>query len=180
MGRTGKWWSYEHAGIEPDILCTAKGIASGMPLSAFIAKESVMTWTRGAHGTTYGGNPVCIASAMATMDLIEGGYRENARKMGDYIFGRISDWPQHFKVVGDVRGKGLMIGIEIVRDQKTKEKAADFRDAVIKGAFHKGLLLLSSGENSIRVSPPLLIDEEQADFAIRTLEDCFRDAEKNI
>jgi 4-aminobutyrate aminotransferase len=180
MGRTGKWWSYEHAGIEPDILCTAKGIASGMPLSAFIAKESVMTWTKGAHGTTYGGNPVCIASAMATMDLIEGGYMENARKMGDYIFGRTSDWPKRFKVVGDVRGKGLMIGIEIVRDQKTKEKAADLRDAVIQGAFHKGLLLLSSGENSIRVSPPLLIDEEQADFAVRTLEDCFREAEKNI
>jgi 4-aminobutyrate aminotransferase len=105
---------------------------------------------------------------------------ENARKMGDYIFGRINDWPQRFKVVGDVRGKGLMIGIEIVRDQKTKEKAADLRDAVINGAFHKGLLLLSAGENSIRMSPPLLIDEEQADFAVRTLEDCFREAEKQI
>jgi len=178
MGRTGKWWSYEHAGIEPDILCTAKGIASGMPLSAFIAKESVMTWKKGSHGSTYGGNPVCIAAALATMDLIEGGYMENARKMGDYIFGHIQDWPQRFKVVGDVRGKGLMIGIEIVRDQKTKEKAADLRDAVIGGAFHKGLLLLSAGENSIRVSPPLLIDEEQADLAVRTLEDCFREAEK--
>ena len=180
MGRTGKWWSYEHAGIEPDILCTAKGIASGMPLSAIIAKESVMTWKKGSHGSTYGGNPVCIAAAMATMDLIESVYMENARKMGDYIFGRIQDWPQRFRVVGDVRGKGLMIGIEIVRDQKTKEKAADLRDAVIGGAFHKGLLLLSAGENSIRVSPPLLIDEEQADFAVRTLEECFREAEKKI
>jgi 4-aminobutyrate aminotransferase len=180
MGRTGKWWSYEHAGIEPDILCTAKGIASGMPLSAFIAKESVMTWKKGSHGTTYGGNPVCIASALATMDLIEGGYMENARKMGDYIFGRINDWPNRFKVVGDVRGKGLMIGIEIVRDQKTKEKSVDLRDAIINKAFNKGLLLLSAGENSIRVSPPLLIDQEQADFAIKTLEDCFREAEKSI
>jgi 4-aminobutyrate aminotransferase len=105
---------------------------------------------------------------------------ENARKMGDYIFGRIHGWPQRFRIVGDVRGKGLMIGIEIVRDQKTKEKAADLRDAVIQKAFHKGLLVLSAGENSIRVSPPLLIDEEQADFAIRTLEDCFRDVEKTI
>jgi 4-aminobutyrate aminotransferase len=139
-----------------------------------------MTWKKGSHGTTYGGNPVCIASAMATLDLIEGGYMENARKMGDYIFGRINDWPQRFKVVGDVRGKGLMIGIEIVRDQKTKEKAADLRDAVINGAFHKGLLLLSAGENSIRMSPPLLIDEEQADCAVRTLEECFREAEKQI
>src|SRR5947209_9628084 len=180
VGRTGKWWAYEHAGIEPDIVCIAKGIASGMPLSAFVAKESVMTWKKGSHGTTYGGNPVCIASAMATLDLIENGYMENARKMGDYIFGRINAWPQRFRVVGDVRGKGLMIGIEIVRDRKTKEKAADLRDVVIQGAFHKGLLVLSSGENSIRISPPLLIDEEQADFAVRTLEDCFREAEKSI
>src|SRR6202162_6163185 len=180
MGRTGKWWAYEHAGIEPDIITTAKGIASGMPLSAFIAKDSVMKWKAGSHGTTYGGNPVCIASAMATMDLIGGGYMENARKMGGYIFGRTNDWPSRFKVVGDVRGKGLMIGVEIVRDQKTKEKAADLRDAVISKAFHKGLLVLSSGENSIRMSPPLLIDREQADFAIQTLEDCFREAEKKI
>jgi len=180
VGRTGKWWAYEHAGIEPDIVCIAKGIASGMPLSAFVAKESVMTWGRGSHGTTYGGNPVCIASAMATLDLIENGYMENARKMGDYIFGRINGWPQHFKIVGDVRGKGLMIGIEIVRDQKTKEKAADLRDAVVQKAFQKGLLVLSAGENSIRVSPPLLIDEEQADFAIRTLEECFREVEKTM
>jgi 4-aminobutyrate aminotransferase len=151
-----------------------------MPLSAFIAKESVMRWKPGSHGSTYGGNPVCIASAMATMDLIEDGYMENARKMGDYIFGRINDWPSRFKVVGDVRGKGLMIGIEVVRDQKTKEKAPDLRDAVINKAFRKGLLLLSSGENSIRVSPPLLVDQEQTDFAIATLEGCFREAEKKI
>jgi 4-aminobutyrate aminotransferase len=139
-----------------------------------------MTWKKGSHGTTYGGNPVCIASALATMDLIEGGYMENARKIGDYIFGRINDWPSQFKIVGDVRGKGLMIGIEIVRDQKTKEKSVTLRDAVIDKAFRKGLLLLSAGENSIRVSPPLLIDQEQADFAIQTLEDCFREAEKTI
>ena len=178
MGRTGKWWAYNHAGIEPDILCTAKGIASGMPLSAFIAKESVMTWKPGSHGSTYGGNPVCIASALATMDLIEGGYMENARKMGDYIFGCIQDWPQRFKIVGDVRGKGLMIGVEIVRDQTTKEKAPSLRDEVIQSAFHAGLLTLSAGENSIRISPPLLIDKEQSDFAIKTLEDCLRGAEK--
>ena len=180
VGRTGKWWAYEHAGIEPDIVCVAKGIASGMPLSAFVARESVMNWKRGSHGTTYGGNPVCIASAIATLELVEGSYKENARKMGEYIFGRINGWPQRFKIVGDVRGKGLMIGVEIVRDQKTKEKAADLRDAVITKAFQKGLLTLSAGENSIRISPPLLIDQEQADFAIRTLEDCLREAEKAI
>ena len=151
-----------------------------MPLSAFVAKEGVMTWKKGSHGTTYGGNPVCIASALATLDLIEHSYRENARKMGDYIFGRLHDWTKRFKIVGDVRGKGLMIGVEIVRDQKTKEKAADLRDAVVSKAFHKGLLTLSAGENTIRMSPPLLIDEEQADFAIRTLEECFREVEKTI
>jgi 4-aminobutyrate aminotransferase len=180
MGRTGKWWAYEYAGIEPDIITTAKGIASGMPLSAFIAKESVMTWGPGAHGSTFGGNPVAIAAALTTMDLIESQYMGNARRMGDYLFGRTADWPTKFKVVGEVRGRGLMIGIEIVRDQRTKEKAADLRNAIVDLAFHKGLLVLGAGENSIRLSPPLLIDEEQADFAVKTLEECFREAEKKI
>jgi len=180
MGRTGKWWAYDHAGITPDIVLTAKGIASGMPISAFIAKESIMQWKPGAHGTTYGGNPVCIASALATMELIEGGLMANAQKVGDYVFGKVNDWPQRFKIVGDVRGKGLMIGVEFVRDQKTKEKAADLRDRVIDNAFHRGLLTLGSGENSIRLSPPLIIDEEQADCAIRIMEESIREAEKNL
>lgn len=180
MGRTGKWWAYDHAGITPDIVLTAKGIASGMPMSAFIAKDSIMKWKPGAHGTTYGGNPVCIASALATMDLIEGGLMTNAKKVGDYIFGKISDWPKRFKIVGDVRGKGLMVGVEIVRDQKTKEKAANLRDRVIDNAFHRGLLTLGSGENSIRMSPPLIIDEEQADCAIRIMEESVREAEKSL
>jgi 4-aminobutyrate aminotransferase len=180
MGRTGRWWAYEHAGIEPDIITTAKGIASGLPLSAFIAKESVMKWGPGAHGSTFGGNPVAIAAALTTMDLIESQYMENARRMGDYMFGRMADWPRKFKVVGEVRGRGLMIGIEIVRDQRTKEKAADLRNAIVNLAFHKGLLVLGAGENSLRLSPPLLIDEEQADFAVKTLEECFREAEKKI
>jgi 4-aminobutyrate aminotransferase len=180
MGRTGKWWAYDHAGITPDIVLTAKGIASGMPISAFIAKNSIMKWGPGAHGTTYGGNPVCIASALATMDLIEGGLMANAKKVGDYIFGKINDWPKRFRIVGDVRGKGLMVGVEIVRDQKTKEKAANLRDRVIDNAFHRGLLTLGSGENSIRMSPPLIIDEEQADCAIRIMEESVREAEKSL
>jgi 4-aminobutyrate aminotransferase len=180
MGRTGKMWAYDHASITPDIVLTAKGIASGMPISAFIAKESVMQWKPGSHGSTYGGNPVCVAAALATLDLIQGGLMANAQKMGDYIFSKIQDWPKRFKIVGDVRGKGLMVGIEIVRDQRTKEKAQDLRDQVVDSAFHKGLLTLGSGENSIRVSPPLIIDQEQADCAIQILEDCFREAEKTI
>jgi len=180
VGRTGKMWAYDHAGITPDIVLTAKGIGSGMPISAFIARESVMQWKPGSHGTTYGGNPVCIASAMATLDLIQGGLMANAQKMGDYIFGRINDWPNRFKIVGDVRGKGLMIGLEIVRDQRTKEKAADLRNQIVVGAFHRGLLTLESGENSIRVSPPLIIDEEQADCAIGILEESIRAVEKTL
>src|SRR6202171_848139 len=178
MGRTGKWWACEHAGIEPDILCSAKGIASGMPLGAIIARESVMRWKPGSHGTTFGGNPVCLAAALATMDLIGREDMGNARRVGDYLFGRLAEWTKKFKIVGDVRGRGLMIGIEIVRDQRTKEKAADLRNAIVDLAFHKGLLVLGAGENTIRLSPPLLIDQEQADFAARTLEDCFREAEK--
>jgi 4-aminobutyrate aminotransferase len=178
MGRTGKWWAHEHAGIEPDIVCSAKGIASGMPLGAFFARESVMKWKPGAHGTTFGGNPVCIAAALATVDLIEGEYLHNTAKVGDYLFAKLTDWTKKFKIVGDVRGRGLMIGIEIVRDQRTKEKAADLRDAIVDSAFHKGLLILGAGANTIRLSPPLLIDEEQADFAVRTLEECIREAEQ--
>ena len=178
MGRTGKWWASDHAGIEPDILCSAKGIASGMPLGAIVAREKVMTWQPGAHGTTFGGNPVCLAASLATMDLIEGGYMENARKMGEFIFKKTADWTKKFKIVGDVRGKGLMIGVEIVRDQKTKERAKGLRDAIVDSAFHKGLLILGAGENVVRLSPPLLIDEEQADFALKTLEECIGETEK--
>ena len=180
MGRTGKWWAFEHAGIEPDIITSAKGIASGMPLGAIIAKSSVMGWKPGSHGTTFGGNPVCLAASLATMDIIEGGLMENARKMGKYIFERTADWTDKFKIVGDVRGKGLMVGIECVRDQRTKERAADLRNAIVDRAFHRGLLVLGAGENSLRLSPPLLIDEEQADFAVRTLEDCIRETEKTL
>jgi 4-aminobutyrate aminotransferase len=180
MGRTGKWWAFEHSEMEPDIITSAKGIASGMPLGAIIAKSSVMNWKPGSHGTTFGGNPVCLAASLATMDLIEGGLKENARKMGDYIFSRTADWTSKFKIVGDVRGKGLMVGIEFVRDQRTKERAGDLRNAIVDSAFHKGLLVLGAGENSLRLSPPLLIDEEQADFAIRTLEVCIREAEKSV
>lgn len=178
MGRTGKWWAHEHAGIEPDIVCSAKGIASGMPLGVVIARESVMNWKPGAHASTFGGNPVCIAAALATLDLLEGGFIENARRMGEYIFARLANWTKQFKIVGDVRGRGLMIGAEIVRDQRTKEKAPDLRNKILERAFHKGVLVLGAGDTTLRLSPPLLIDEEQADFAIRTLEECFAEVEK--
>jgi 4-aminobutyrate aminotransferase len=180
MGRTGKWWAADHTGVEPDIITSAKGIASGMPLGAVIARASVMDWKPGAHASTFGGNPVCIASSLATIRLLEEKYIANAARMGDFIMRRAADWTSRFKVVGDVRGRGLMIGIEIVRDQATKEKAPDLRNQIVHSAFEKGLLILGSGDTTLRFCPPLLIDEEQADFAIRTLEDCFREAEKKI
>jgi 4-aminobutyrate aminotransferase len=169
MGRTGKWWASDHAGIEPDIMTSAKGIASGMPLSAVIARESVMNWKPGAHASTFGGNPVCIAAALATMELLESKYIANAARVGEHIMKLTADWTQKYKNVGNVRGKGLMIGIELVKDQKTKEKAPELRNRIIDAAYHKGLLILGSGENTVRFCPPLVIDEEQAEFAVKTL-----------
>ena len=180
MGRTGKWWASDHAGIEPDIVCAAKGIASGMPLGAMIAKADVMDWAPGAHASTFGGNPVSIAAGLATFDLLQNGLIANAARMGDLIFRRTADWRERHKSVGDIRGKGLMIGIELVRNQKTKEKAPELRNQVIQLAFERGLLILGAGENSLRLAPPLVIDEEQADFAVRTLDACISDAEKAL
>jgi len=180
MGRTGKWWAHQYAGIEPDIVCSAKGIASGMPLGAFIAPARIMNWKPGSHGTTFGGNPVCLAAALATHNLIQSEYLENASRMGEFLFARIVNWTNKFKIVGDVRGRGLMIGVEIVRDRRTKEKAADLRNAIVDSAFHKGLCILGAGENTLRLSPPLLIGEEQADFAVRTLEECISEVEKKL
>jgi 4-aminobutyrate aminotransferase len=180
MGRTGKWWAVDYAGIEPDIICTAKGIASGMPLSAMIARADVMDWTRGAHASTFGGNPVCIAASLATLDLLEGKYIANAARMGDYIMKRTSDWRERHKIVGEVRGRGLMIGIEFVRDQKTKEKAPDLRNRIVQDAFLKGLLVLGSGDTTLRLCPPLLIDEAQVDFALKTLDGIISEVERGV
>jgi 4-aminobutyrate aminotransferase len=178
MGRTGKWWAADHTGIEPDMICTAKGIASGLPLSAVIAKADVMDWKPGAHASTFGGNPVAIAASLATISLLEGNILANAARMGEFILRQTADWRERHKIVGDVRGKGLMIGIEFVRDQKTKERAPDLRNRIIEAAFHRGLLVLGAGENTLRLCPPLVIDQEQAEFAVRTLDACISEAER--
>ena len=180
MGRTGKWWAVDHAGIEPDIICTAKGIASGMPLGAMIARASVMDWKPGAHASTFGGNPVCIAAALATLRLLERHCIANAARMGELILSLTADWRERHKIVGDVRGRGLMIGIEFVRDQKTKVKAPDLRSRIVQMAFHKGLLVLGSGDTTLRLCPPLIVDEEHVDFALRTLDECITEVEKTI
>jgi 4-aminobutyrate aminotransferase len=177
MGRTGRWWAVEHAGVEPDILCTAKGIASGLPLAAMIARAEIMDWQPGAHASTFGGNPVAVAASLATIGLIERGYMANATRMGAYILRHTVDWRRRHRIVGDVRGKGLMLGIEIVRDQATKEKAPELRNRIIQMAFQKGLLILGAGDSSIRLAPPLIIEEEQAAFAVNTLDACISAAE---
>jgi len=179
MGRTGQWWAVNHSGIEPDIIATAKGIASGMPLGAIIARESVMDWTPGAHASTFGGNPVALAASFATLRLLEEKYLSNAARMGDLIMKLTADWTKKHKNVGEVRGRGLMIGIEFVRDQKTKEKAPEFRNKIVQAAFHKGLLVLGSGDTTLRLCPPLVIDEEQARFAVQTLDACISELEKS-
>jgi 4-aminobutyrate aminotransferase len=180
MGRTGKWWACDYAGIEPDIICTAKGIASGMPLSAIIARKSVMDWKPGAHASTFGGNPVCIAAALATIRLVENGYMANAARMGEFIMRETANWTERYKIVGEVRGKGLMIGIEFVRDQKTKEKAPELRNRIVQMAFHKGLLVLGSGDTTLRLCPPLMIDEEQAAFALHALGEIITEVERTM
>ncbi len=180
MGRTGKWWAVDYAGVEPDIICTAKGIASGMPLSAIITKASVMDWKPGAHASTFGGNPVCIAASLATLGLIERSYMANAARMGEFIKRQTANWPERHKIVGEVRGRGLMIGIEFVRDQKTKERAPDLRNRIVQMAFHKGLLVLGSGDTTLRLCPPLMIDEDQAEFAVRTLDGIITEIERTL
>lgn len=173
MGRTGKMFAAEHFGASPDILAVAKGIASGMPVSATIARAEVMSWKPGAHASTFGGNPVCIAAALATIELLEKELIANAARMGEHILGRLANWPARFPIVGQVRGLGLMIGIEIVRDQATRERAPGLRDRIEQLAFERGLLVLGCGPNSIRLSPPLVITKDQADFAVDTLEECL-------
>ena len=174
MGRTGRMFASEHFGVTPDIVTIAKGIASGLPLSATVARADVMNWPPGAHASTFGGNPVAIAAALATIGLLEESVMENAAEIGGYLLQRMRDWPRRFRHVGDVRGLGLMIGIEIVMDKDTKERAPALRDRLEMLAFERGLLILGCGPNSIRLCPPLVITRDQADFAVDTVEQCLQ------
>jgi 4-aminobutyrate aminotransferase len=174
MGRTGKMWAADHFGVTPDIFTSAKGIASGMPLSAMIARADIMNWPPGAHASTFGGNPVAIAASLATIELLERELIANSARIGAHILDRLREWPKRFKNVGDVRGLGLMIGIEFVRDQHTKEHAPELRDRLVSEAFKRGLLILGAGRNAVRLCPPLVINRDQADFAVDTLEECLK------
>jgi 4-aminobutyrate aminotransferase len=174
MGRTGKMWASQHFDLAPDILAVAKGIASGMPLGATVARADLMTWPPGAHASTFGGNPVACAAALATIALLEESLVENAARMGRHLRDRMDGWPARFPNVGQVRGLGLMIGIELVRDQKSRERAPELRDRVVNMAFDRGLLILGAGENTLRLCPPLVVTRDQCDFALNTLEECLR------
>jgi 4-aminobutyrate aminotransferase len=176
MGRTGRMFAAEHFDAVPDIFSVAKGIASGMPLGATVARADLMTWPPGAHASTFGGNPVCCAAALTTIALLERDLVDNAARMGAYLMDRMRQWPARFPTVGDVRGLGLMLGLELVRDQRTREAAPDLRDRVVQLAFERGLLILGAGDNTLRICPPLVITRDQCDFALDTLEACLKAA----
>ena len=180
VGRTGKWWAIEHTGVQPDIICSAKGIASGMPLGITLSRADIMDWIPGSHASTFGGNPVCIAAALATLDVIEKeGLLQNSSEVGNHMLKRMADWPRKHKLVGDVRGRGLMVGVEIVKDQKTKEYGADFRDKIIELAFERGILFLGCGPSTIRIAPALVVTKDEADVAVDVLDECIALAAKS-
>jgi 4-aminobutyrate aminotransferase len=173
VGRTGKLWACEQFGIEPDVILTAKGIASGMPIGAIIARESVMTWQRGSHGSTYGGNPVACAAALATLDLVEGELMDNATRMGERLQAGLRELATRHPAIGDVRGMGLFIGVEFVKDRATKEPAGELVGRLEQLAFTKGLLLLGCGKSVIRVAPPLVMSAYDVDKGLEILDACL-------
>jgi 4-aminobutyrate aminotransferase len=171
-GRTGKWWAIEHTGVQPDIVCMAKGIASGMPLGVCMTRAEIMDWKPGSHASTFGGNPVSIAAALATMDILDREGIANAAKIGGQMLEQLRNWPAKHPIVGEVRGRGLMIGIEIVKDQQSREVAGLWRDRIVELAFERGLLILGCGETSIRLAPPLIVNQHEAAIALEILEEC--------
>ncbi|MEK7284105.1 MAG: acetyl ornithine aminotransferase family protein [Acidobacteriota bacterium] len=173
MGRTGRMFALEHYGIDPDMIILAKGIASGMPISAVIAREDVMIWNDGGHGSTFGGNPVSCASALATLRLLQGGLVENAGKVGPCLIGRLEALQKKHPAMGDVRGIGLMVGIEVVDGRAGRRPAPQTRHQVIAKAFALGLLTLPCGESTIRLSPPLIVRETDVDKAVAILDAAF-------
>jgi 4-aminobutyrate aminotransferase len=178
MGRTGKWWAIENFGVEPDIITSAKGIASGMPLGAMITRKEIMSWPKGSHGNTFGGNPISCAASLATIDLIEKHYLQNVREVGEYALDTLAEIMARHPSIGDVRGIGLMIGVEFVQNRETKDPAVDLRDEVVNLAFELGLLTLGCGQSVIRISPPLSTTKTEIDEGLMILEEAIALAEK--
>ena len=173
MGRTGKMWAIEHFGVQPDVVTAAKGIASGLPLGVAIARSDVMAWPPGAHASTFGGNPVSCAAAIATIDLLRESLVKNAAEVGEHLLNGLRALMDKHPLIGDVRGKGLMVGVELVRDRQTKERATDERNAVVDEAFRRGMLILGAGRNAVRFSPPLVLSKAQADTAVRIFDEAL-------
>lgn len=170
MGRTGKLWAVEHFGVEPDIICMAKAIGGGLPLGVTLAKAELMSWHVGAHASTFGGNPVAIAAAMKTLEILENGVMNNAAEMGGYMIDRLHGTQKKYAPIAEVRGLGLMIGIEIARDREATEPWSELRDKIVVECFNRGLIIQGAGESAIRFSPPLIVEREHVDFAVQTFE----------
>ena len=175
MGRTGKMFAMEHFGIDPDIIALAKGIASGMPLGALTARAEIMDWEAGSHASTFGGNPISCQAAMVTIELLEEGLMDNAVVQGEYLMAKLREFQQSYECMGDVRGKGLMVAVEFVKDSKSKEPAREWRNEIIKKAFQKGLLLLGCGENSIRFCPALTVTAEEINECLSIFDEVVRE-----
>jgi len=178
FGRTGKMFASEHWGIEPDIVCAAKGIASGMPLGAMIAREEVSTWTRGTHGSTFGGNPVACAAALATIELLEEGLVQNAAEVGAFLKHKLEALKPRHPEIGDVRGLGLMIGVEFEERDGSRAPNGGLRDRVMQKCFEKGLLVLSCGEATLRFCPPLIVTREEAATAVEIFDQAIGEAQR--
>jgi 4-aminobutyrate aminotransferase len=177
MGRTGRMFASEHFGLRPDIVSMAKGIASGLPLGVTAARADVMDWTPGSHASTFGGNPVACAAALATIRLLKAGLIENAARVGEHLLGRLREIAPRHRLIGDVRGKGLMIGVELVKDRESKTRATVERDRVVEAMFAKGVLVLGAGRNAVRICPPLVLSIEQADCCVRALDEALAEVE---
>ncbi len=171
MGRTGKMFASEHFDLEPDIICLAKGIASGMPLGAIVARSEVMNWPYGSHASTFGGNPVACAAALKTIELLENSLVENAAGMGEYLQRQLKKLQEKYSFIGDVRGKGLMVGMEIVKDKSSREKDPELRNRIVKRAFYKGLIILGCGANTVRFAPALIVEKEHIDSCLEILDE---------
>ena len=171
MGRTGKMFASEHFAVTGDIVNIAKGIASGLPLGITCARAEVMSWPPGAHASTFGGNPVSCAAALVTIRLLREQYVQNAATVGEYMMNALREIQHKHQIIGDVRGRGLMIGVELVRDRKTKERAVEERTAIVQAMFKRGVLILGAGRNAIRFAPPLVITKDQADAVLRIFDE---------
>ena len=173
MGRTGKMFACEHYDVAPDIICIAKGIGSGLPIGACVARADLMNWKPGAHASTFGGNPVCIAAALKTIELLEGGLVKNSAEVGAYLKTGLERLQKKYDCIGDVRGLGMMIGVELVKDRASKEPAVKLRERIEMACFERGLIILSAGTNAIRWSPPLVLSKENVDVALEIFDEAI-------